>query len=315
MRLARRLGHVLARRESGESLALVRILAGLALVWNVASAFVSGVAEVAWVDAAFGGYLPLSPEPRIVLLGGARPSTVALVGLAALTCGGLLVAGIAPRAAALVGGQALLALTRTNPHTKGSYDALLAGILFLLVVADSGAALSPFARRRRVLRYPRMLLAIQLAAVYGSTALHKVSAAWTPAGGYSALYYILQQPSWHRFDLSAAAYVYPLTQAATALAWWFELSFPVLVAVLVARGMGPAPHLRIGPVRMDLRTPWVAFGIAMHLAILVLMEVGPFSLIVLSLYPALYTPREVRAAAGRLLRPIRAAPWPHRRRS
>lgn len=298
--MRRRLRRFLALREDGDSLALVRLGAGLALVWNVASAFVAGVAPVAWVDAAHGGYRPLVPDPRLAALGGAHPTVVAIVGLAALVCGGLLAAGLWPRAAALVGGQALLALTRTNPHAQGSYDALLAGILFLLAIGDPGAALSPFARRRKVLRYPRALLAIQLAAVYGGTALHKVSAAWTPAGRYAALYYILQQPSWHRFDLSAAAHVFWATQLATAMAWWFELSFPVLVAILLARGMGPAPKLRLGRLTVDLRTPWVAFGVTMHLLILALLEVGPFSLIILSLYPALYTPREIRAALGRL---------------
>ncbi|RMG99515.1 MAG: hypothetical protein D6705_03030 [Deltaproteobacteria bacterium] len=210
--------------------------------------------------------------------------------------------GLRPRLAALVGGQTWIALSRLNPDTKGSYDALLVAILFLLAVARTDRALSPFARRGRVLRYPRLLMAVQLAAVYGSTALHKVSAAWTPAGGYSALYYILQQPSWHRFDMRWAAHVYPLTQVATAVVWWFELSFPLLVAVLVARNMGPAPVVRLGRMRMDLRTPWVVTGVAMHLCILAAMEVGPFSLIILSLYPSLYTPREVRTALARLAR-------------
>jgi hypothetical protein len=131
--------------------------------------------------------------------------------------------------------------------------------------------------------------------------MHKVSGTWTPAGGFSALYYILQEPTWQRWDLSWLAWVYPLTQLGTATTWIWEITSPLLLLVLWYRRTRSLPgRLRSLCNRLPLRGLWVIIGLAVHLGILVLMDVGPFSPIALSYYVCLFTPAEWRRLAERL---------------
>jgi hypothetical protein len=283
-------------RETGEALALFRILCGLSLLWTVGGSL--GVLSVIWLDRADGGYRHLDRGGWLIAqLGGPSPALVWTIAIVALIAGVLLVIGLFGRATALIAGQSLLALSMINAQTKGSYDALLLNALWLLVLAESTATWSLDARiatgswrsAREVSAFPRHLAVAQLAVVYFFNGIQKVSAHWTIAGGWSALYYILQQPTWQRFDMAWTARVYPLTQIGTAVTHAFEVSAPI---VLLA-----AWWLRKRS-RFDLRIPFVVVGLVLHLGILVLMEVGPFSLIVIAFYPCLFAPKVAQKAAS-----------------
>ncbi len=286
---------LLSRRETGESLALFRILTGVGVLWNVSSALVDGVVPVIWLDAHDGGYRHLEPGTQWLLdrLGGPTPGVVWSLVIAALVLGALLVIGLGGRATALAAAQVMFAISMINAHAKGSYDALQGDALWLLVLGDSTATWSVDARLRHgawrtdrtVAAFPRYLAIFQLVVVYFVNAIQKVSASWTFAGGFSALYYILQQPTWHRFDMTWAATVYPLTQVGTFVTWAFELGSPLLLVAYYLRSRGR--------LRFDFRIVFVGVGLMLHLGILALLDVGPFSMIVLAFYPCLFAPRSV----------------------
>jgi hypothetical protein len=205
--------------------------------------------------------------------------------------------------------QIFLALSDVNSHAGGSDDPLLANGLWLLVLAQSTRTLSLDCRLRTgswrsaelVPAWPRYLAVVQLFLMYWSTGLQKVSAYWTPAGDFSALYFILQQPTWQRIDMTWAAHVYPLTQAATALTWCWELGAPLWLLAFWWRDTRDRPgRLRALANRIDLRSWLAAVGVVLHLGILAAMEVGPFSLIALSFYLCLYHPDEYTALLNRV---------------
>lgn len=293
---------LLAEREPGTALALFRAACGVDVLWSVGSVVRHGMVPVVWMNPADGGYAPVGPGSWLFdLLGGVNPTTVwSVVGLALLS-GVLLVAGFGGRVTALVALQSYKAVTGLNGNAAGAYDWLLTNALWLLVLARSTATLSADCRLRTgrwlsaepVPAWPRYLAVYQIVLAYWSTGMHKLSRAWMPADGYSALYYILQEPTWQRRDMSWLAWVYPLTQVATATTWAWEVGAPLLLLVLWYRRTRDRPgRLRALCNRLPLRGLWVAVGVLMHAGILLFMEVGPFSWVALSYYVCLFHPDE-----------------------
>jgi hypothetical protein len=142
--------------------------------------------------------------------------------------------------------------------------------------------------------WPRHLLIFQILFVYTATGLQKTSILWTPAGEYAALYYVLQDPTWTRFDGELFATLYPVTQLATAVTWhWEQLSLGLLLYYYFRQTRDRPGRLRRWFLRWDLRVAWVAIGIALHIGILVLLSVGPFSLVAMAYYVTLFSPDEV----------------------
>ena len=191
------------------------------------------------------------------------------------------------------------------------------------MLADSSATHSLRCRLRtgswtdqqRVAAWPRYLVIVQLVVLYTGTGLHKISIHWTPAGGFSALYYILQQPSWQRGDMTWLASVYPLTQLATAITWGWELTWPVVLLALWSRTTADRGGRVRGFInRIPIRAAYVSIGLVMHGMITVLMVVGPFSWVTLAYYPCLFRPHELqrgwRRATGRLTRRSRTGTTP-----
>jgi len=245
------------------------------------------------------------------LLGGPATATVhGLLGAALL--GGLgMVLGFGGRVTTFLTLQAFQAVTDLNPQAGGSYDYLMDNALWLLVLGGGTQTLSLDARLRTGSWRPeatsgswcRWLILYQLVLMYWSTGLHKVSAHWTPAGGFSALYYSLQQPSWHRFDMTWAAHVYPLTQVATAGTWVFELAAPFLLWIVWMHGRPEASSVWVRRVRRArLRRVWASYGITLHGVIFLLMEVGPFSWITLAYYVPIARGEEWKSTVDRCLR-------------
>ncbi len=309
MRLWRSWVALWARRESAESLALLRVLLGCCVLAMVVTD--APMIDAIWVDQSDGGMRDVGQGRGLVAaLGGHTRSVIggllAGVGASALT----LTLGVFPRLSALVCLQLLLALASSG-QPGGSQQHLVTNILWLLVFARSDATLSLTARLRtgqwcpRVLipAWPRYLAILQLVIVYQSAGLQKVSSHWLPGGDLSALYLILQQVSWYRHDLGGLwAALFPLTRAATLGVWCLEVGSPVLLLLLFYRDTRTRPGwLRALCNRLRLRDAFIAAGVSMHLGILLLMAVGTFSALSLSLYACVLHPDEWRALlrAGR----------------
>ena len=306
-------------REGGEALAALRITLGGAALYSMLHNL--SVAHLVWLDPVDGGYRKLPPSPWLIeWLGGNTPEVIyGLLAVTAVTATGLLL-GVFPRVAALVFLQAHMALSDVNGHAGGSYDELLSNCIWVMVFARSHSTWSLTCRIRhgkwsnldaRVPAWPRYLIILQLVMVYTSTGLQKVSSHWIPGGDLGALYYILQQPSWSRWpDMTWLAWIFPVTQMMTLGVWLFEVGSPLLIVALWAQ----SSRVHAGPIRrwmnrIRYRDVFGLCGIGMHIGIHALMSVGPFSIISLAMYPALWHADEWR----RLVRKMaawRAMPQP-----
>jgi len=287
-------------RERGTSLARFRIAVGLVILYSIGSMIAADLVEVMWIDAEYGGLQSLSDWHWLAsALGGRTPTTAWVLVSGGLVSGAMLAVGLGGRWTALVALQFYYALNTAKPTLTGGYDTMVINALWLLVLASSTATLSLDCRLRTgswrsdrlVPAWPRYLLILQLLVVYGTTGLYKLSPVWVPGGSHSALWWVFQEPTWRRFDMTWLASAYPLTQLASAVTWWWEVLTPLLLLYYWARHTAErGGRLRRALLRFDLRKPWAAIGIGLHLGILALINVGPFSLISLSYYLCLIPP-------------------------
>lgn len=293
----------LSVREAASGLALFRIAAGAVTLYAIASMAVGGIDAALWVDAAEGGMLSL-PEGRWLLrwMGGPTQAAITRLEIAGALAAAAVMVGAGGRVTMLLAGQLYLALSTANPRVMGGYDALISGALWLLFLSGSTATWSVDARLRTgswapaamIPAWPRYLAIFQLLVVYGTTGVNKLGFPWTPAGGFSALYWVFQEPTWRRFETGWwAAWLYPLTQVATAITWFWEIGAPLLLVFFYLRATGErGGRLRGLCRRVDLRAWFAAIGVLLHVGILALLNVGPFSWISLSYYLCLWSPAE-----------------------
>ncbi len=294
-------------REGGESLAVCRIVAGATVASELAQTASSGAARALWVDERFGGMRALD-EGWVRWIGGASPTVVTILLVLGLASSLALTIGFRTRLAAVATWLLFRTLTGLNDHAGGSVDDLLVNVLFLLMLSRCGRAWSLDARRDGappvgVPAWPRWLLVWQLVLMYGMTGLQKVSSGWVPGGSLDALWYILQQPTWQRFDMRWLAPAYPLLQVATLFTWLFEVSAPLLLlAVWFNATRDRQGRLRALFKRIDVRRLYLLAGLVLHLGIFLAMEVGPFLGAVLSLYACCIEPEEWRSILARVRR-------------
>ena len=290
-----------SRKEPATALALVRILTGVSAFATLFTVWRHDLIGLVWTDVEYGGYRPVPGDWLVGLLGGASEPVMTGIVLAGLVVSGLLTLGIGGRLTALVCLQLVLSTTDANGHTGGSYDEVLSNVLWLMVLAPNSRTLSVDCRRRTgrwvdltpVAAWVQPLLVFQLVLMYWTTGLQKVSAHWVPGGGFSALYYILQQPTWQRWDHSWLAPLYPLTQLATGTSWFWEVLAPLwLLAWWYAMTPERAGRVRKAFNRAHVREIYLVLGLIFHIALTVLMDVGPFAICSLAMYPALYAHRE-----------------------
>ncbi|MEN0068311.1 MAG: hypothetical protein AAGA48_39695 [Myxococcota bacterium] len=294
--------------EGATSLALFRIGIGLSVLYTVGIMVLRGLVDVLWVDLAHGGLSPLHEGPWLISwFGGPTPTVVWTFVVLSLLSGVALTIGFGGRFAAFVALLVTTNLVDLNNQAGGSYDELLSNGLWLCLLGGGFRTLSVDAWRTHGKVWPevpvvaivRWLAVWQLVLMYGSTGLQKVSAYWVPGGESSALYYILQQPSWHRFDMSFMAWLFPLTQLATLVTWFWEVLSPLwLIALAWDRerdGVHPTTGLRGWVSRLRVRWIFFGVGVAMHLLIHATMDVGPFGVVSLAFYPVMVHPEEWRA--------------------
>jgi len=235
----------LLRPQAATPLAAFRMAAGVCVVITLLGPILGGAADAIWLAPEYGGYRPGGSVPWIVeLLGGKTPAVVHGLIAAGLLFGALTAAGLGGRLTIFLALQSFSGVINCNAHSGGSFDELLTNGLWILVLAPSTATWSldavlttgRWTTDRTVpafwLWIPRFIL---LLLVYWTTGLQKLSHHWVPGGDLAALYYILQQPSWHRGDMSWLAHVFPLTQVMTLTTWLWEVSMPVWFVALLAR--------------------------------------------------------------------------------
>ncbi|MEZ4294509.1 MAG: HTTM domain-containing protein [Polyangiaceae bacterium] len=301
---------LMSRKERGDAMALFRIATGVVVVWVLAGLLATGLVDILWVDRAHGGYRALGSGPYLVRwLGGPTPGVIHGLTILTIVGGCAVILGLGGRLSAFVTLQGYIALQRLDGNASGSSDILVTNALWLLVLARSTATLSvdcklrtgSFWSEEEISAFPRYLGILQLVVMYWATGMQKVSVYWFPAGSYSALYYILQQPTWQRFSMTWAARVYPLTQVSTAVTWLWEVSAPLLVLVYYFRYTAErGGRLRRWANRWDLRLGWAAVGVMLHLLIFTAMDVGHFSQISLCFYVCVLHPDELRRLYARV---------------
>lgn len=291
-----------SRKEAGTSIAMFRVAIGLCVLFSILEVAFLDIPDAIWVDSEFGGYRKFGDSPWLVdLLGGATPTVIAQLVWLTIALSLILLLGVGGRVTAFCLLQSYMALTDGNSHSGGSYDELLMNALWLLVLAPSTATLSVDCWRRTgrwvsqepVLAFARYLAIFQLLLMYWTTGLQKVSAYWVPGGDFSALYYIFQQPSWQRFDMSWVAPFYPITQVGTGISWFWEVSAPVwLLALWYDNNPGAGGRVRGFLERWRVKWLYLFVGVFFHVMVLFLMSIGPFSFVSLSFYVCLIAPDE-----------------------
>ncbi len=287
--------------EIGTSLAWFRIALGMVTAYALLSMIAADLVEVMWVDVEHGGMQPLDASHWLVgVLGGRTPTVAWTLVTSGLALSALLVLGVGGRITVLCTLQVYYALTTALPVFAGGYDTMITNALWILVFARSTATWSldcklrtgGWTSLRPVPAWPRYLLILQLVVIYANTGLFKLSPVWTPGGDHSALYWVFQEPTWRRFDMVWTADWFWVTQLSSAVTWWWEVTALLLLLVYYFRYTRERDgRLRRWFNRFDLRKPWAAVGVGLHLGIMVLINVGPFSPISLAYYLCLITPQ------------------------
>jgi hypothetical protein len=312
---------ITSARERGTTLAIFRIAVGLVMLSTLMSVSLRGVVSALWLPVEAGGARPVSSGYFLLeLLGGPGGFTVwALVGVSVVACLAMVVG---------IGGRTTIALAVCSyravssiGYGNGGYDAMIFNASWLLFLSEATATWSLDCKRRHgrwssprtVSAWPRYLVVLQLVVIYTATGLQKSSASWTAADGYSAFYWFFQDPTWLRFGEASelSATLYPLTQIITFVVWHFEVGSSLLLVVYYLRWTAErGGRLRRFVMRHDPRKLFAAIGLGMHLGILLLMDMGPFSYISAAYYLCLWRPEEIERAVGKLAsRVTLAARW------
>ncbi len=189
-------------------------------------------------------------------------------------------------------------LSQVLPLGDRGIDMLLRNVVLILAFSACGRRLgldgALFGTRSIAPAWPRHLLILQLSVMYFFAGIQKTAISWTPFGGFSALYLILQDPAIAAWRFDWLSKVYPLTQLATATTLVFEWSAGLLPLVYWFRATRTRPgRLRaffntVRPLRM-----WVVLGIGLHIGIAATMTLGIFPYAMLALYPSLVHPAEL----------------------
>lgn len=300
------------RRESPESLALLRVLVAGVLLLELAGTWALGLVPDAWAPPPDGlGWAAVSDSaPPSLRLLGAKASTVTLLFGVALAGAVLMLVGLFFRAGAVLLALASAELAKCAPEGDRAIDMLLRVAVLVLAcsAADARFSVSAYWKRRRgrplpelVPAWPRLLLFAQLVWMYFSAAHNRAGVAWWPWGGFAAISNILSDPHYARFAPGTIAPLYPLTQVMTAVTMLFELGSPLLLAFAWLE-RHPERGGRLGAFvrRRRLRHLWIGLGVLLHLGIAFGLRLGVFPYGMLALYPAFLAPAEVSACFRRV---------------
>jgi hypothetical protein len=295
-------------REAPHSLALLRITFAAALVANLLEQLASGMVLELYATPESGGVFAVGRAGRSAPLSlfnwlTPTPGVVWVVFFGQMFAAALLLVGLYSRLAAAACFVLQMTLMERMSIWSFGGDLVFRVFLYLMVLAPCGAAWSLDARWRgkgqhTVPCWPRRLFVFQLTVVYVTTGVMKLGSTWSFWGGWGALYLSLNLPGIARWRGDWAAWVYPLTQVGTFVAKWWEVTFFVAPLNLWLRRR-QAEGARLGPVRRllarcDLRLGYLVVGLAFHVSLTILFDLGLFSATMVSLYPCLLRPDEAR---------------------
>jgi hypothetical protein len=301
-------------REHPISLACVRILLGLCLLYDFLHLWRLGLVVPLFGVAGAGGFsdaLMRDNTPWIYLL---LPGTVwaarlhhAILVLSSAT----LTAGFFTRTSAAVLVIAWAQFAAVEPYSDRGIDTLGRLALCILAVSGAGQTLSLDALMRTgslwgdgrlVSAAPRRLVILQLVAMYFGAGMQKVGITWWPMGHFGALYFALQDPavSAHDFTFLRRQPFFFLSQLGTAGTMVYQLTYPIVLLLFwwrrhPERGGRVADFAR----RWHLEWLWIVTGGIFHLSLAMTMNLGIFPWAMLALYPAWITP-------DRMLRALRS---------
>lgn len=290
------------RREAPYSLALVRLLLGSTLLFDLCQAGYFNVVSLLFAPTPRGAGWDASglPAPFVMRVFGASEGTAyGLWWFAVLACV-LFTLGAAYRLTSVALVFAMIEVEACQPVRDG-IDALLHIVLAVLAVSGAGEAWSVDAwlRKRRgkepraIPAWPRYLLFLQVIWVYVSAG-HQRGHTWGPFGGFSAVGDVLGDPHFARFAPGSLALFYPLACLGTLLTMAFEVSSP-LILLWTWLEHRPSRGGRFGDLarRFHLRWVWLAVGASLHAGIALTMNLGMFPYGMLALYPVFFRPDEV----------------------
>jgi hypothetical protein len=208
--------------------------------------------------------------------------------------------GLYTRAASIVAWLVWISMVGRQPLLYALPDQLHTALATVLMLVPAGRGLSLDARwrgkRRPVPVWCRRMLQLQVAVVYVATGVLKTGETWRDG---TALYYTLVNPYNRHFVMDRAlALVQPwLLRPATWAVLVWEVGFGGFVVLHWLRELLGRP--RRFP---DLRKPFIAFGVLMHVGIQSLLYVAWFTPLMIASYAAFLTPEEVRRMGAWLRR-------------
>lgn len=313
--MIRRIADFFDEREPPHSLAAVRILVALVTLFDLSVIALSDLPVWLWAPLAEGGSSPAAdPENGPIVYRAIWSLGLGAYGLWAILFVSLLCfgAGFFTRTAGFVFVFTYAATAAINDPSDRGIDRAIRIMILILSFSAAGRVWSLDAWRKTgsfrgdaapASAWPRYLVFAQLVVTYAAAGLSKGSPLWLPWGGYVALYVILRDPVYANADYSFLAEPFPffLTQCATAFTHAWEVCAPLLLLAAYFRRTEERPgRLRALFNRVRFREVYVAFGVLFHLSLAFTMRLGIFPFAMLSFYPALFRPGEVRAFVERV---------------
>jgi hypothetical protein len=211
--------------------------------------------------------------------------------LFAWLCGSFaaMIAGVRSDLAVFAAFVGVVAQTHWNGLPLSSAHQVMTVLLFCLLWVPTGGAWSLDARRpgapqaTPVAAWPLWLMRWQVAVVYLSSGLYKLAYPTWRDG--TAVHWALNLNAFHRFPWTLPTPLAPLEAFLTWSTLLFELSFPLLVSV------------------RRMRSPTLVAGVCLHLGLLAMLELGPFSPLMIASYICYLDPERT----ARLFAPSRPA--------
>ncbi|MBK7755491.1 MAG: HTTM domain-containing protein [Deltaproteobacteria bacterium] len=257
-------------------LALLRIFVPLCIFFDLLRVAQVGLTKILFTPYAQGGLSQVQDEGLWLhqLVGPERAGPVAY--FVTLLCMPLVSLGVAARPAMLIGALAYAQLGHLYPPGDRAIDRVLRMVLIILAFSHSHKVWTWWTWRRGETSdvtgpaWPAGLIRWALCLIYMSAGISKLmqQPRWLAIDGVPVLYRIVTDP--------LAAHLDPVA--------WADTRWPFYVG-----GIGTIVMEVGGFMVLTRWRPWFGlFGAAMHVGIFGSMELGMFSLGMLSLYPLLF---------------------------
>lgn len=298
-------------KEHPRTIALVRILLSLTILYDFLEIWAHGLVLPLFADQSQGGWIPLAERDTLPMLYQLLPMEAWvgqmhwawIVGLAVCLCVGFM------SRTCTIGLLILWAqFTAVDPAADRAIDVLCRNALLIFALSGWGKTWSvdAYLQTRRfspanveVGSWPRYLLIAQLVVMYFTAGVQKVGFYWMPWGHFAALYVILQDPAIARFDFTYLAKqpFFLSTQIGTFVTMAWQWCYPLVFVWYWFKNTADRPgRLRAFSNRWHLHLVWMFVGGIFHLLLAVTMELGIFPWAMLALYPAFFDPEELKDA-------------------